>query len=816
MHTYAYTRNQATLLVVQTYERTKFDTLCTFRKEDDGSDICTTCSQSSKGFTKCILHPMGLFYTVCRYPIHIQNYLLVFYKSGMYIKLYELKMIYKYNNFKKMSSISNIPSITLIMIVKNEDKIIERCLDSVSSFVDYIVISDTGSTDQTVSVIERYIATHNLCGKVYTDEWKNFGHNRTKSIQNGKHWLTENNIPLHNNYFITIDADMIVVVRPTFVKEYISQNTSWLLEQGNDSIRYYNPRIFRADLDYRCIGVTHEYWTCFGDNSHTINNSLKILDTIYINDRGDGGCKADKFPRDIALLTKGIEEEPGNERYFFYLAESYMNSDKADDALVWYQRRIDAGSWNEEIYISHIKRGELFMSQQKEEHAVYEWLKAYECIPERLESMYRIIQHYRITKQYSLCTMFLTKTLDIIKKNKGNENKYILFIEHPISNYKLAEEYSIIAYYLNQLEKGGKVSQLMLLNKTADIPDYVKHNVLTNSYFYMKPLPYTKHVILDFADKVEEPYRSSSSSLFFDEDTNTIRGNVRLVNYEMNKHFQYMIKDENNIVRTKNMWVDFQYNVDRDENTKFINVDSCALLDESKTIDKHIRDAHIKGIEDIRLCYNQSTNTYKGIGVSWEYGRVNHPSVVYFDLNSDNKNVEIAKIRPLRYKDDICQKNWVPFFGDDNDKMYAIYSHDPFVLLEIGDDKETVVIQRECPFDLSRVRGSSSPIKVGKEGKEWLVITHEVLYRDTRKYYHRFLRYDEQWNLVGISDPFFMKHFYVEFVLSIMYNKSANTVMIPFSTMDNSTEIVELEYDKIKWIDFDTIDNINEFIARDS
>ena len=40
-------------------------------------------------------------------------------------------------------------TISLCMIVKNEEKILERCLDSVADLVDEIVIADTGSTDAT-------------------------------------------------------------------------------------------------------------------------------------------------------------------------------------------------------------------------------------------------------------------------------------------------------------------------------------------------------------------------------------------------------------------------------------------------------------------------------------------------------------------------------------------------------------------------------------------------------------------------------------------------------------------------------------------
>ena len=48
-------------------------------------------------------------------------------------------------------------TITLVMIMKNESKILQRCLDSVKSIVDYIIIADTGSTDNSIDIVNNYL-----------------------------------------------------------------------------------------------------------------------------------------------------------------------------------------------------------------------------------------------------------------------------------------------------------------------------------------------------------------------------------------------------------------------------------------------------------------------------------------------------------------------------------------------------------------------------------------------------------------------------------------------------------------------------------
>ena len=63
-------------------------------------------------------------------------------------------------------NISN-PTISLCMIVKDEEKFLPTCLESVKGYVDEIIIVDTGSTDRTIEIARRYNA------KIYCHAWEN-------------------------------------------------------------------------------------------------------------------------------------------------------------------------------------------------------------------------------------------------------------------------------------------------------------------------------------------------------------------------------------------------------------------------------------------------------------------------------------------------------------------------------------------------------------------------------------------------------------------------------------------------------------------
>ena len=677
--------------------------------------------------------------------------------------------------------------LSLVMIVKNESKIIERCLDSIKPIIDSIIISDTGSTDNTIELIENYLTKNNMKGKVYKDEWKNFGYNRSKSITNAQEWLKENQYDLDKTYLLTIDADMIFRIKPTFNKNMLQTKDSWCIQQVNPSMTYYNKRIFRSSLRYKCIGVTHEYWGC--DDK---DEDGKLAD-LYIDDIGDGGAKADKFERDIRLLTQGLVDEPKNERYYFYLAQSYSDFGNKEDAIKFYKKRIEVGGWQEEVFIAYLRIGDIYSHLKQIENAIHYWSLGYEHLPSRSETLFRIINAYRLLGKNQLALLYLKTALKI-----DYPHDQVLFIEHPIYKYRLLDELSICGFYTSKKHQSFVVCDYLLLSK--DTPDQLKNQCYSNTFFYMNKLNYQSSK--EFMFKVDDPYISSSASLF--KTAKGYTGNVRTVNYSINKQFKYSIRGEN--VNTKNYWIVCDNDGNISKKYEVLPGPNCVMK----------RESHIKGLEDMRLCKINDDNEdkYLGLAVTFEYGNNNHPSIVVCEFDKDNDSkYYIKNIFPTNYKDNECQKNWAPFI--DNNKLFAIYSHQPLTILEI--DQKTgntsIVIQKDTnkfQFDLSKIRGSTCPIKM-PDGS-WLMIVHDLLHRDTRKYFHRFIWYTSDWELKCISLPFYFKELFVEFTLSIIYTKEDSNVTILFSKEDNTTELVNISFNQIQWLPNDIHKWVNENI----
>ena len=144
---------------------------------------------------------------------------------------------------------NNRATLCLNMIVKNESKIITRLFDSVVSTIDSYCICDTGSTDNTVELITEYFSSRNIPGKVVTEPFKNFCHNRNFAMQACAGM---------SDFILLMDADMILEAKH-FDKQLLSASDSFNILQGNESFYYQNTRIVRNNGLYKYVGVTHEY-----------------------------------------------------------------------------------------------------------------------------------------------------------------------------------------------------------------------------------------------------------------------------------------------------------------------------------------------------------------------------------------------------------------------------------------------------------------------------------------------------------------------------------------------------------------------------
>lgn len=358
--------------------------------------------------------------------------------------------------------------IGLCMIVKNESAIIERCLSSLIDIIDEYLIVDTGSTDNTIEKIQSFFTKHSkVTGKVLTHEWKNFGHNRTLSMQEAQSHLTV-------DWLLTIDADMILINKGFDSSKLDKSIGAYKIFQHDGPLSYTNFRLLNTKHSWKSIGVTHEF-------VESDNHSRELLKSLEINDIGDGGAKSDKFERDIRLLEQGLIDEPNNTRYMFYLANSYKDTEQWNKAIKWYERRIAAGGWYEEVTCSYEYIGICYEQLGKHEQAIETWLKCFEYNPNRAESLHHVGKNLREREQYHLAYLYISHA----KKIKFPQND-ILFINHEVYDWKVNDEYAVIAYWCGQYQESKDACEFLLSNNKT--PEIQKARIQENLWFCKKAL----------------------------------------------------------------------------------------------------------------------------------------------------------------------------------------------------------------------------------------------------------------------------------------------------------------------------------------
>ena len=342
------------------------------------------------------------------------------------------------------------PFMICNLIVKNEGHIIEETLNSIMKYVDYFVISDTGSTDNTIEIIRKFFENNNKKGEIYLDEWKNFGHNRSISLKYcfGK-----------SEYIWVIDADDLIIGN-LILPENMDADC-YELTYGED-FTYKRVQIFKNDakLNWKYMGVVHEYPVC--DKNNYVKKAIE--GKYYIDSRRLGARSQDpeKYLRDALLLEEELKVNPKNERDMFYLAQSYFDYHDYKKSIECYQKRIDMQGWYEEVFYSYYK---IAQAKQNLNQPWSEIEKAYidaynYCKIRGAEPLYNIAFHYRMTKDFKK-GYYWSK----IGSKIPYPNQCVLFIFKDIYQFKIWDELLVNAYYIeNYVESFQICKKLLSLN----------------------------------------------------------------------------------------------------------------------------------------------------------------------------------------------------------------------------------------------------------------------------------------------------------------------------------------------------------------
>ncbi|GBF74544.1 glycosyl transferase [Paenibacillus sp. 598K] len=272
-------------------------------------------------------------------------------------------------------------SISLCMIVKNEEAVLARCLESVGAVADEIVIVDTGSTDRTVEIARQFT------DRIFHFDWiDDFAAARNYAFAQASQpyilWLDADDILLQQ------DQQKLLELKSSLDPEVDSVSMLYNLstdEFGNVSFSLRRNRLVKRSRGFRWIGPVHEYLEVGG---HIISSDIAVTHAPGAED-GDSD-------RNLRIYEKRqAAGERFNARDLYYYANELKDHRRYVEASRMYEQFLNSGEgWVEDEITACGKLADCYLEVGNRKLALEAALRSFQYGSPRAEACCRIGYHY--------------------------------------------------------------------------------------------------------------------------------------------------------------------------------------------------------------------------------------------------------------------------------------------------------------------------------------------------------------------------------------------------------------------------------------
>lgn len=224
--------------------------------------------------------------------------------------------------------------LSLCMIVKNEESSLKKCLDNIVTFVDEIIIVDTGSTDNTKNIGLEY------SDKIYDFKWcDDFAKARNFSVSKAS-----------NNWILILDADEIIEeFNRDNILEFINNKKNEkivgrierinIIEDDDNNKKYIERvnRIFNRKY-FHYEGIIHEQIVALNDKAYETENVG--ITANHVGYTKEVLNRTDKLNRNIKLLEEAVKNDAEDPYLSFQLGKSYYMLREYDTAILYFEKTL--------------------------------------------------------------------------------------------------------------------------------------------------------------------------------------------------------------------------------------------------------------------------------------------------------------------------------------------------------------------------------------------------------------------------------------------------------------------------------------------
>lgn len=298
-------------------------------------------------------------------------------------------------------------TISLCMIVKDEEEILEQCLRSVESVCDEIIILDTGSKDNTKAIASSYTS------KVYDFEWiEDFSAARNKAFS----YATK-------DFIMWLDADDILLPEDMEklkeLKKELHDGVDAVSmyyhtafdEQGNPTFKYRRNRLVKRSNQFKWFGVVHEYLQVGGN---IIPSQIAVTHRKY-----EKNNTSNKGDRNLRIYERQLEKGKAfTPRDMFYYANELKDHRRIDEAITYYQRFLNTKQgWVEDEIRACIYMADCFKAKQELDKEVEALLQTLKFDLPRPEVSCRVGDHFKENGLFKKANIWYALALTLEPEN---------------------------------------------------------------------------------------------------------------------------------------------------------------------------------------------------------------------------------------------------------------------------------------------------------------------------------------------------------------------------------------------------------------
>jgi hypothetical protein len=357
------------------------------------------------------------------------------------------------------------PTICFITMCKNEEHCIKATLESVYKYIDYWIVCDTESTDNTCNIVTEFFKEKNIPGELFIDKWRGFDKHKSLMFERAYN---------KTDFVFHLDADDFLV--GDLDKELLmtEKRDKYNFNYIRGSSKFKTSSLYNNRLRWIYVGVAHNLIICL-DKKDVSTSNLFIKDDVWVDNNERGARKFDpnKYINDALKLKdqffETLYEDPYglNYRSVFYTAQSYMDSQHYKEAIQWYTLYTKLkDTWCEEFFEATLRIGKcMIILKFDEEQIKKQFHKAIDIFPDRAEPYMELGRFFNNISKTGIGYKYLNEA-----KNKNYEDvlkNYILFVNKYSYGKYVNDDLSVACYWTDRGEEGYK-----LLNEIIDDPEF--------------------------------------------------------------------------------------------------------------------------------------------------------------------------------------------------------------------------------------------------------------------------------------------------------------------------------------------------------